>query len=210
MKIIVTSLLSIGLFISLKGASQGLPSDRDLFAFSWEISDPTGNKYINETSMSGWRLEYRKGIKHNLSVGIAMSWSAFDEFVNTKTYSSADNTKAITTDMIRQVYTLPITLVGHYYLNTKSNFFQPYLGLGLGAQYAEHKAFLNIYELNETNWGFVARPEVGALFRFSSHSPVRALLGLGFNYSTNKNEAFDIDNWNQVIVNVGIAFGTAL
>jgi outer membrane protein W len=207
MKTILKSLFSIGMLISLNGAAQIMPSDRDLAAFSWEISSPATNDYIHETSLSGWRFEYRKGIKHNLSVGIAMSWSAFDEYVNSKTYSTPDQSKAITTDMIRQVYTLPITLVGHYYLNTNSKIMQPYVGLGMGAQYAEHKAFLNIYELIETNWGFVARPELGALFAFSSHSPTRALLSFGYNYSTNKNKAFDVDHWSQFTINIGIGFG---
>lgn len=209
MKIIVTSLLSIGMLASLQGAAQTLPSDRDMTAFSWEISYPTSNNYITATSLSGWRFEYRKGIKSNLSVGIAMSWSAFDEYVGTKTYSSPGKTRAITTDMIRQVYTLPITLNAHHYFTTKSKMLQPYVGLNLGAQYAEHKAFLNIYELEETNWGFTARPEVGSMIRFSSNSPVKALLALGYNYSTNKNEAFDVDNWSHVTFNVGIAIGTA-
>src|SRR5438270_5840442 len=175
MKIMLRFLFSICTLITLHGAAQIMPADRDLAAFSWEISAPATNNYITKTSLSGWRFEYRKGIKHNLSIGLAMSWSAFDEYINSNTYSSPGHIKAITTDMIRQVYTLPITLVGHYYLKTNSKIMQPYVGLGLGTQYAEHKAYLNIYELIETNWGFVARPELGALFAFNSHSPTRAL-----------------------------------
>src|SRR5215204_4999981 len=133
MKIILKSLLSIGILISLQGNAQ-TPGERDLVAFSWEISSPTSNKFISETSLSGWRLEYRKGITPNISVGLGLSWSAFDEYVTTKTYTTPDKTKAITTDMIRQVYSLPITLLGHYYFSSKSKVFEPYVGLGLGAQ----------------------------------------------------------------------------
>ncbi|WP_218276840.1 hypothetical protein, partial [Pseudomonas sp. GW460-E13] len=81
----VTSLLSIGILASLQSIAQPLPSDRDLVAFSWEITSPSSNNYINKTSMTGWRFEYWKGIKHDLSVGIAMSWSAVEDYVNTKT-----------------------------------------------------------------------------------------------------------------------------
>jgi len=207
MRIILKSLLSICTLITLQGAAQTLPADRDLGAFSWEISFPTSNKFIDETSLSGWRFEYRKGIRKDLSVGIAISWSAFEEFVDTKTYSSSDNARAITTDMIRQVYAVPITIIGHYYPSTKSKMLEPYLGLGLGTQYVENKAFLNIYELNDNNWGFVARPEVGTLVKFSSNSPVKALLGLGYNISTNKNETFDVNGWHHLTINVGIGFG---
>jgi len=210
MKIISKCLFLFGCILSLPGAAQNLPSSRDLTAFSWEVAYPSTNKFLNETSLSGWRFEYRKGIKENFSLGIAISWNAFDEYVNTTTYSSPNETKAITTDMIRQVYTLPITAISHYYFSTKSKLLQPYVGLGLGAQYAEHTAYLNIYELSETNWGFVARPEVGTLITFSGESPVRFLFGLGYNISTNKNEAFNISGWNHVTLNVGIGFGTGL
>ncbi|HET7897388.1 MAG TPA: OmpW family outer membrane protein, partial [Flavisolibacter sp.] len=177
-------------------------------AFSWEITAPASNNYVNETSYSGWRFEYRKGIKHNLSVGLGLSWSAVDEYINTKTYSKNNQRSAITSDMIRQVYTLPLTLTTHYYLDSKSKIMQPYVGIGLGAQYAEHKAYFNIYEVIETNWGFVARPEVGALFAFGAHSPTRALLTFGYNYSTNDNKAFGVDNWSQFVINLGIGFSS--
>jgi outer membrane protein W len=210
MKIVLLSLLSMGTLISLKGNAQTMPSDRDIATFSWEIATPTSNKFLNETSLSGWRFEYRKGVKHNLTVGIAISWNAFDELYPTTTYTSEDQSKAITSDMIRQVYTLPITLITHYYLGSKSKLLQPYFGVGLGAQYAEHNAYLNIYELSETNWGFVARPEFGTFLRFSSHSPIKAMAAIGLNISTNKNEAFDITGWQHLTFNVGIGIGNGL
>jgi outer membrane protein W len=208
MKIIVKSLLLIAVLVSLHARAQTEGSNRDLVSFSWEMGFPSSNKYLNESSLSGWRFEYRKGIKPYLSIGLGLSWNAFDEYIHTKTYTSSDSAKAITTDMIRQVYTLPITLTAHYYYPTKSKIMQPYLGVGLGGQYAENNTYMNIYSFNENNWGFVIRPEVGALFTFSPRSPVKALLGLGLNVSTNKYEAFDINGWNHVTVNVGIGIGT--
>src|SRR5437763_1530473 len=109
MKIIMKALLSIGVLASLQGSAQvNSASKRDLAAFSWEMGFPTSNKFLNKSSFSGWRFEYRKGISHDFTVGIAMSWNAFDELFPTTTYMTANKTKAITTDMIRQVYTLPL------------------------------------------------------------------------------------------------------
>jgi outer membrane protein W len=210
MKTLLKSLLVFCCFSSLHGAAQSSSiSDRDMAAFSWEAAFPTSNKFLNESTLKGWRFEYRKGVKKNLTVGIALSWNAFDEYFPTTTYATPSNSKAITTDMIRQVYTLPITLITHYYLSSKSKLFQPYIGVGLGAQYAEHTAYMNIYELSETNWGFVARPEVGTLLSFTPNSPVKVLVGVGYNISTNKNEAFNVDGWTHLTANLGISFGTA-
>jgi outer membrane protein W len=206
MKLIFSVLaFSVTLF-SLHVAAQTV-SNRDLASFSWEAAFPADNKYLNESSFSGWRFEYRKGIKKDFTLGVALSWNAFSEYVPTTTYQTPSGTKAITTDMIRHVYTLPITLIGHYYFSTKGKILEPYAGLGVGAQYAEQLAYLNVYELSETNWGFVARPELGTLFNFGHDSPVKAMLGVGFNISTNKNEAFNINGWNHLTVNVGIGIG---
>jgi len=205
-------LLLIGLMVSLAGKAQESHSSvsmpKDFTAFSWEASFPADNKYLSEPSYSGWRLEYRRMIKQNLSLGIAASWNAFDEKLPTKTYSSPGGSRAVTTDMIRQVYTVPITLITHYYFNTSTKVLQPFLGIGLGTQYAENNTYFNIYQLTENNWGFVARPELGTTIHFGQNSPVRGLISAGYNWSTNKNEGFNIDNWSHFTVNVGIGVGS--
>src|SRR5688572_1165599 len=171
--------------------SQPTPAFHNLVAFSWEISVPTDNDYLNEESLSGWRLEYRKMIKSNFSVGLAISWNAFDEYVNTKTYTRGSS--AVTTDMVRQIYTVPMTAIGHYYLKTNSTRFQPYLGIGLGAEYADMNSYLNIYEVTEDNWGFVVRPEIGTLIHLGAGG-TRIILTAGYNIATNKYDAFDLNS----------------
>jgi outer membrane protein W len=189
-----------------KHSSVSMP--KDFTAFSWEVAIPTDNKYLTESSLSGWRLEYRRMIKENLSIGVAASWNAFNETLPTKTYSSPGGATAITTDMIRQVYTVPITLITHYYFATSMKLLQPFLGIGLGGQYAENNTYFNIYQLTENNWGFVARPELGATIHFGQNSPLKGLFSAGYNWSTNKNEGFDIDNWSHLTINVGIGVGS--
>ena len=178
---------------------------KDLFAFSWEVAIPSSDKYLSETSFSGWRAEYRKWIRPDFSAGIGVSWNAFDKYVNSKTYTSNNGSKAVTTDMIRQIYTFPITLVAHYYPQVNTKAFRPYLGVGLGAQYAEINSYFNIYEMQEKTWGFVARPEIGTLIRLGDGSPVSGLLSFGANIATNKSEAFNINSLTHFVVNVGLS-----
>ena len=204
MKLFLKTFLAIGMLATTQIRAQSKSHIfTDFFAFDWEISKPTDNNFLNETSLSGWRLEYRRMVKPNLSVGLGVSWSSFDEYFTTQTYKGSNGRSALTADMIRQVYTVPITLITHYYLKTGSSLFQPYVGLGLGTQYAESNAYFNIYVVNDNNWGFVARPEIGTLINFGP-SPAKALVTFGYNWSTNKNDAFDIKNINQFVVNVGI------
>jgi len=211
--VFILFLISVGLTVSLtihaqESHSTGVSIPRDFTAFSWEMSIPTDNKYLSENSLSGWRLEYRRMVRKNLSVGIAASWNSFDQTYPTKTYYSPDKSTAVTTDMIRQVYTVPITLTSHYYFNTKIILFQPYIGVGLGTQYEESNTYFNIYQITENNWGFVARPEIGTLIHFGKQSPLKGLVSVGYNWSNNKIESANVTNWSHLAVNIGVGVGS--
>lgn len=174
----------------------------NLFAGSWEIAFPTNKDFLTKTSLAGGRLEYRKFVKSNLSVGVGLSWNSFEQYFGTQTYQKPDGSTAVTTDMVRQIYTLPITATAHYYFKPSKHVL-PYVGLGIGAQYSEQNAYFNVYGLTSNNWGFVLRPEVGLLVPFNTYWSI--LLAGGYNTSTNKNEDFKIDNLKQWTLNIGLA-----
>lgn len=205
MKNIMKSLVLFFTILCIRAQAQELAS-KSMVGISWEVALPSGNDYLSEPSFSGWRLEYRQLVRSSMSVGIAMSWNTYDEYADSKTYTSSGGSSAVTTDMIRQLYTVPITLTGHYYPGIKGRPVQPYIGLGLGAQYAQQNTYFNIYEVTEYNWGFVARPEVGILFRLGP-SPVRGMLAAGYNIATNKNEAFQQNGMNHFAFTLGVGIG---
>ena len=190
---------SLVLFMSKAYAQSDL---HNLGALSWEISFPAGNNYLTESSLAGGRVEFRKMINPRFSAGLAFSWNSFDQYVGKQTYKTPSGF-LVTTDMVREIYTAPITAIGHYYPEVGSKMFKPYVGVGLGAQYAEQNAYFNIYQITNDNWGFVVRPEIGVLVEFN-HS-VGALLTLSYNYSTNKNKAFDMNSLQQFGINIGVA-----
>jgi hypothetical protein len=177
----------------------------NLYGFSWEVSFPAGTEFIDKVSYAGGRFEYRHFIKENLSVGGAISWNNFGQYVSRQTYENADQTQAITTDMYRTVFNLPMTVNAHYYFGGGVTF-KPYVGLGLGAQYSDQEAYYNIFISEDENWGFIARPEIGTLINLGSTGGFRMMLGGGYNYSTNSNSSFRIDNLSTYWVSVGIAF----
>jgi outer membrane protein W len=206
MNLIKKLLFAAGFISATTAQAQTVPGFKDFGAFSWEISVPSGDKFLNETSLSGWRFEYRRMVSANISVGLGISWNAFDEYFNTETFASKDGRTAVTSDRIRQVYTVPITATAHYYFGAKNKMITPYAGVGIGTQFAEMNSYFNIYQLTEDNWAFVVRPEVGVLVRLGA-SPTYALLSVGYNYATNKNEAYNITNVSQISFNIGIGVG---
>jgi len=171
---------------------------------SWEINVPAGNDYISKTSLSGFKIEYRKFFSEQFSAGIAVAWNTTEQYYNTKTYEKTDGSSAVTTDMVRQSFNLPMMLTGHFYPKFTSHIFKPYAGIGLGAQYSTQDVFYNIYVIDNDGWGFVARPEIGTLAKLNEH--IAGIASVGYNYATNKIDALGVSNLKQIVFNVGIAF----
>lgn len=177
----------------------------NLYGISWELAFPTGN-FVKETSFSGGKFEYRHFVKPNFSLGGTISWNNYEEYVEKQTYENANQSAAVTTDNQRFIFNLPVTVDGFYYLGGSHQMFQPYVGIGIGAQYSAQEVYYNIYVTDDNNWGFVARPQIGALVKFSEMNNTRFLIGAGYNYSTNKNESFRIDNFQNFWVSIGVSF----
>ena len=174
---------------------------KDMGILNWQIATPLNTDYLKETSLAGGSVEYRRFIKPNMSVGIGFSWNSFEQYIPPRVYEKPDGSQALYTDFIHQVYTLPIYLNAHYYFGGGEKM-KPYAGIGLGAQYSEQDAYYNIFVTEEKNWGFVARPEVGLLYRISNYFGLHG--NVGFNYATNKSDAFKIDNLKHVYYSIGI------
>jgi len=173
----------------------------NLMTFNWQIATPLSTNYLKETSLSGGNFEYRRFLNPKFSVGIGFSWNSFEQYIAPRVYEKPDGSQAIYTDFVHQVYTLPMYLNAHYYFGGGENM-KPYAGLGLGAQYSEQSAYYNIFVSEEENWGFVARPEAGLLFKLNDYFGLHG--AVGFNYATNKNDDFKIESLKHVYYNVGI------
>jgi outer membrane protein W len=185
-----------------KAQTYGTAQGTNIFMVGYEVAVPTNNNYLTATSWNGWRLDYRYMIKPNISVGIAASFNSFSEYFTKQTYQRPDGTGAVTSDMIRHIYTAPITASVHYYFEGKM--IKPYVGIGLGTEYSEQNAYFNIYVSGVKNWGFVARPEAGAFAKFSSD--FGAFISVAYNYATNSNDDFKIDHLSQIPITVGVIF----
>jgi outer membrane protein W len=206
MKSILIFFLTLCIAVTARSQStRSFSSFNDLAIFSWEIAFPHNNDYVGKTSLTGWRFEYRKMVRPNVSVGLALSSNYFDDYFPSKTYTSGDGKSAVTTDMVRQVFTMPLTLVSHYYMGKENKNAKPFLGIGIGGQFTELNSFFNVYEIQEKNWGFVVRPEFGAIFRMGQG--IRGLLSIGYNLSTNHYDAFNLTGENQFVINLGIGMG---
>ncbi len=196
-KIIITSLLFL--------FATALIAQKDLMGITWNINFPTNNDYLNKTSFAGGKIEYRHFLhEKNMSVGLALDWSTYEQHIPRQTLEKPDGNGAVTSDFIAQVYQVPFTATFHYYFEERKRF-QPYLGIALGAQYLEQDLYYNVYVNEENNWGFVARPEFG--FIAKTHSGWGLVLGANYSYATNKTDLINSNSFKNWGVNIGIMFG---
>ena len=175
----------------------------DKFSIAWEVGIPS-NDFMSATSYSGGRIEYQRMIKPNVSVGIAGSWNSFSEYVPKTTYQKPDGSGAITTDIVNEIYSVPLTLTAKYYFLHDKRALTPYVGIGLGAQYSAQAKYFNIYGLEDNNWGFVARPELGLQFSFNRNSSL--FLSGVYNYAAIKSDFFNTDNLDHIALAIGFVF----
>lgn len=174
------------------------------FFVALDAQKPFSNtSWINDMSTRGIKVGYRAFINDKFSAGLEISSNAFDQYNPTKTIENP--TGAITTDFFKYVYSYSAVVSGQYYLTQDENErFFPYAGLGLGASNNEYVTYYNIYEDQETKWGFVARPELGAVYRFNPRRSFGIMAAVHYNLSTNKSEKFGYNNFNTLGFQVGV------
>jgi len=175
----------------------------NLYALSWEISVPTNSDFLTSTSLAGGRFDYRHFLAGKpLSFGVAVSWNSYEQYIPTQTVQYNNGKSAITTDMDRNIYTVPITANAHYYFNYGKKV-MPYVGVGIGTQYSDQTIYYNIFVDEEYNWGFLVRPEVGVLIAPNMRN-WGILASAAYSYATNKNTLFGIDNMQNFSFNIGL------
>lgn len=196
-KILATTIIS---FFTIAAFSQ-----KDVFGVGWEINFPTNTNYLTKTSFAGGKIEYRHFIKKDISAGIALNWCTYEQYIPRQTFQKPDGTGAVTGDFVAQIYQVPITATVHYYFKEKK-VFKPYAGIALGGQSLEQSLYYNVYESDDNNWGFVARPEVGAMIKLNAYAHWSFLVAANYSYATNKTDLIGSNSFKNFGITIGAMF----
>lgn len=192
-------IILIGLF-----SSTALLAQQKYMYVNLDVNKPLSNtEWIKDLTLTAGKVGYRGFITPNFSAGLDLGWANFDQYEPTSTIENA--TGAITTDYFHYIYQYSGVISGQYYFKPEEeDRFFPYAGLGLGANTNEYVLYYNIYEDTERSWGFLARPEIGMLWRFSERSSLGIMAAIHFDYSTNQSEKFNYNNFSTVGFQIGI------
>lgn len=194
------------LFLFVTGLASAQES---IFYFNWDVNVPlTNTKWIGSTSTRGAKLGFRKfiGSERKFSAGLDVNWAYYQEYKPTETFQQS-NGGAITTDYFNDIFQGGITASGQYYFRTgSSEHFFPYAGIGLGAARNNYKVSYNIYTDQESNWGFLARPEAGILVRIGTRRRLGLMAAAHYDFSTAKSVNYDYNNFMNAGFQLGIMF----
>jgi hypothetical protein len=168
---------------------------------AWDVNFPINNKFVSKTSFEGFKFELRRMIKSGISAGFEVGWNTYYQYVPRQTYQIQDG--AVTTDLYTYIYTLPLALNVHHYFNI-NKMVTTYAGLALGATYSQQKIYYNTYVSQDENWGFLVRPELGAIIKFQEGMGL--LVGARYSYSTNSQKTFQINGLQSFGLQLGLVF----
>src|SRR4051812_16930323 len=93
------SILLVALLGSKTTFAQSDKAFDQFFTFAWDVNIPVGDN-MESTSFAGGKMEYRKMVTHNLSIGLDLSWNSYYDYKPYQTYK-VNESADITTDLYK-------------------------------------------------------------------------------------------------------------
>ncbi|MEG1841092.1 MAG: outer membrane beta-barrel protein [Alistipes sp.] len=172
----------------------------------WQYNMPSGSHFADKGS--GWGMNFEGGyfVTPAVTVGPFISYHTNLKSIDRQTLQLAPGT-ALTINQKHSLFQLPFGVAARYNFMDGS-VFQPYLGMKVGASYAQMSSYYYVVKQYSDSWGFYAAPEVGvSIFplpsrRFGLH------VALFYGYATNSTKllSYSISGINSYGVRVGVSF----
>ena len=199
----VVALSALALALAMPAKAQ--MTDNGYANIDWQFNFPMSNNFADKGS--GWGMNFEGGyyVTPNMALGGFLSYHSNHEYFGRQTLPLTEG-GSINTDQQHTLFQLPFGLATRYSWD-RGGAFQPYVGVKIGAQYAQLKSAFNVFEAKDNTWGFYVSPEIGFSIYPWAYGP-----GLHFafyySYASNKGDLFtySVDGMNNLGLRVGIAF----
>jgi outer membrane protein W len=195
------AVLSIAALATLPMKAQ--VSNDAFYNIDWQFNIPLGNNFSNHAS--GWGMNFEMGyyVTPELALGGFLSYHTNNEYFERTTLHMG--TTALNTDQQHSLFQLPFGVLAHYRFDYGQ--FQPYVGMKLGAAYAQMTSNYYIFESDKNTWGFFASPEVGVQF-YPWEGSMGFHAALYYSIATNQGSlmTYDMNCINSLGFRLGVAF----
>lgn len=198
-------LVILALFSNVSAMTQdlGFLYDRSI-SFSWDVNMPmTNTDFIKSATAKGFRIGYRERITDQFHMGIDVNYAGYSDYAPRQTYYT--NGGALTTDFFKYATSGGATLSSEYLFRVDHKV-MPFVSLGLGVGYHSFNVYYNLYSANDSGWGFLLRPEAGAIVKFGKQGVWGLITSIHFDYSTVKSDTFAYKNFTNIGLRTGLIF----
>ena len=147
-------LLMILSVFCLKGQAQ--VEDNLHFNVDWQMNAPISTDFADK--ISGWGMNFEAGyyVTPRWSLGAFLSFHTNHKYVDRQTLQLSP-TQSLTTDQQLSAFQLPFGLSTSYRLG-HNDYLKPYVGVKLGAMYAENSSYMTTVRYYSNPWGFYVSP----------------------------------------------------
>jgi outer membrane protein W len=166
------------LAIVLGGLSLSAQNFNRYFSFYYEPSAPMGDAIAEDFSWWGGGFRYQYPINDQLYMGMELGWNSFSEYKQRTTYQVENG--AITTDLYTYSHNIPLAVRTDYFVPMDGSII-PYIGLSVGTMYSDQSIYFSNYVIEDEAWGFMVRPQIGALIALDVAR--RQFIDIGLRYS---------------------------
>lgn len=173
------------------------------YNIDWQFNIPLGNNFSNHASGWGMNFEAAYYVTPSLALGAFLGFHTNNEYFSRTTLHMGST--SLNTDQQHSLFQLPFGLVTHYRFDYGD--FQPYVGMKLGAAYAQMTSDFYIFENSKNTWGFYASPEVGVQY-YPWPGSVGFHAAVYYSISTNRGSlmSYDMHSINSLGFRLGVAF----
>lgn len=174
------------------------------YNIDWQFNIPLGNNFSNVAS--GWGMNYEGGyyVTPDIAVGAFLSFHTNNEYFSRRTIA-INETLSMNSDQQHQMFTMPFGVLARYRLQEAD--FQPYVGMKLGACYAQFSNYYYIFMSDENRWGFFMSPEIGFNY-YPWANGIGFHMAIYYSFATNKCNlmSYKQDILNNIGFRLGLAF----
>ncbi len=200
---IILSVIAISLLgINCKADAQ--ISLDSYYNIDWQFNIPLNNRFSN--TASGWGMNFEGGyyVNPEFAVGGFLSFHTNNEYLSRRTINLGGN-QSINTAQQHQMFTLPFGVLARYRFVEAD--FQPYVGMKVGACYAEFNNYYYIFMRQEKRWGLFLSPEVGFNY-YPWPNSIGFHFAMYYSFATNRCAimSYDQSTLNNFGFRVGLAF----
>lgn len=172
---------------------------------SYNLSMPTTNfhNFISDMSYRGWEGNLLFGLNNRWALGLGVGFQDYYQKSPRAVYKGADGSD-ISAVVTNSVQTTPVMFMAQYNF-LPGKIIQPYINVGVGGNIITYRQYLGEFGGgSQSNFGFVARPEVGLFVPFRKEGNAGITINANYNYMPyNYYGIKDLNNWGG---GIGIKF----